>query len=259
MTTTLTDRAPYATSASILTVVDKQRKVGLPKVDSLTLEKLEIRESLRPRTMVALRLLGLIDDEGTATPEFKRLNTVVDEDYKPAFRELLETVYAPIVEFLGSDLASATSNAVQNAFRGFEPSGQRDRMAQLFIGLMVFVGAMPEQATRAKAEPGVRQAVQKPKPKPPKEKSADEGKGDGVPLREKGQEQLRDEPPTFGRTVNLGPGAGSITLTGNPNPFALTGDARTFFYTLVDLIDEFAKTSAGHPAKRTDTPEVGAP
>lgn len=147
MTLTLGGRAPYAPSTAILTIVAKHRQVGLRQVDVAILQRIGITEALAPRTLASVKLLGLYDDDGEITPEFDNLKRVPEEELRPRLGELLSAAYAPVLEILG-DPAQASRQDMANAFRGFEPTSQLDRMVLLFVGLMTFVGMMPEDITR---------------------------------------------------------------------------------------------------------------
>lgn len=137
-----TRRGPYASTGSIKKVIEKHRQIRLPTVDLMRLQNIGITEALAPRTLHALVFLGFYDEDGKVTPEFDALCGVPEEDFKPRLAALLRKAYAPILEVL--DPATAMPADVENAFRGFQPVGQLPRMVQLFIGLMTYVGIMPE-------------------------------------------------------------------------------------------------------------------
>jgi len=140
-------RAPYASTGSITKVIDKHRQVGLQTVDLQILQRVGVTEALAPRTLQALTSLGFYGEDGDVTPEFNALRHAAEHDFKPRLAALLRESYAPILEVL--DLDTATPLDVENAFRGFLPTGQIPRMVQLFMGLMAYVGLMPEPKRRA--------------------------------------------------------------------------------------------------------------
>lgn len=142
MTAMQEGRAPYASMGSVQKVIEKNRQVGLQSVTLQKLQQIGVTESLAPRTLFALEALGFYDGNGNITPEFDALRKVPEHDFKPRLAALLREAYAPILELL--DPAAATQTDVENAFRGFEPTGQVPRMVQLFIQLMVYAGIMPE-------------------------------------------------------------------------------------------------------------------
>src|SRR5690349_20062494 len=124
-------RAPYASAGSVQKVIEKHRQVGLQSVDLRKLQQIGITEALAPRTLYALEALGFYDNAGNVTPEFDALRKVPDHDFKPRLAALLREGYAPILEVLDPSVASQAD--VENAFRGFEPTGQISRIVQLFM------------------------------------------------------------------------------------------------------------------------------
>lgn len=140
-------RGPYASTAPVVKVIEKNRQMGLPTVNLQKLQMIGVSESLAPRTLYALEALGFYDENGNITPEFDALRKAHDHEFKPRLAALLREAYAPILEVI--DPAAATLTDVENAFRGFEPTGQIPRMVQLFIGLMAYAGIMPEIKRRS--------------------------------------------------------------------------------------------------------------
>lgn len=243
----LSERAPYATTTSIIMVLEKQRRVGLDRIDATTLERMGIPESLRPRTIASLALLGFTEADGSASPEFARLKSVKDDEYKSAIWDILETVYEPVLGMLGNHLSDITTTDVSNALRGYEPVGQLERMVQLFVGLMVYVDRMPEQgrrkgSDRATAPNGRQRSSQK---------QAPVVRTNEQPLVTPLHETKKDPQALFARTVSLGEAVGSLTLSSNVNPLALTSATRDFFFQLVDLMEEYESSHRSHEATGT--------
>jgi len=240
-------RAPYASTGSITTVVDKHRQVRLTTMSLQRLQQIGVTKALAPRTMQALVFLGFYDENGNVTPEFDALRKAPEHDFKPRLAALLREAYAPILEVL--DPATATPLEVENAFRGFEPTGQLPRMVQLFMGLMVYADIMPEE--RRKAATGAR---------PPGSRtggSATGKKGEATP--EGGpdkpvRETLRETPPppgngngadftqTDGNTfVLLLPSGPEMTLTVKMDVMRTSIEDRNFIFKIVDELREFAE------------------
>lgn len=139
-------RAPYASTGSITKVIEKHRQVGLQTMSLQRLEQIGVTESLAPRTLQALVFLGFYDENGNVTPEFDALRHAEAHEFKPRLAALLREAYAPVLEVL--DPATATALDVENAFRGYLPTGQLSRIVQLFMGLMIYAGLMPEDRRR---------------------------------------------------------------------------------------------------------------
>jgi hypothetical protein len=147
MTAMQEGRAPYASMGSVQKVIEKHRQVGLQNVTLLKLQQIGVTESLAPRTLATLEALGFYDSNGNVTAEFDALRKVPEPDFKPRLAALLREAYAPILEVL--DPATASVADVENAFRGFEPTGQVPRMVQLFVQLMAYVGIMADDRRKA--------------------------------------------------------------------------------------------------------------
>jgi hypothetical protein len=125
---------PYAPVEPVMRVIRRLRERGLP--DPLTrksLPTLGIAEGNADRVEKALGFLGLIDAEGHRTQTFDRLGKASTDEYQPILAEVIRAAYAPILAIV--DPTSDTDVAINDAFRPYEPSGQRARMVSLFTGL----------------------------------------------------------------------------------------------------------------------------
>lgn len=150
--------APYAPVANVMGVIHRLRDHGLS--ERLTLQELErigIPSGNAPRTLAALRFLKLVDEDGNRTPSFERLGGATTEEYPHVLAEIVREVYHNI--FANVDPAIHTDIQLHDAFRGFHPQKQRDRMVKLFLGLCqeagIVPGGPPERRPRRR-----RQAVQ---------------------------------------------------------------------------------------------------
>jgi len=158
--------APYAPVKAVVSVIERHRQVGLPAITTDTLVRMGVTQSLAPRTVQALKLLDLIDDAGKPTDEFEAIRKAPMGDLPSALANLIRDVYAPVFSVVDPTTASVTE--IEDAFRGFAPSGQRARMVTLFTGLMAYakmIAAAPKQAPgpRPKAAGTTRASVRKPK------------------------------------------------------------------------------------------------
>jgi Family of unknown function (DUF5343) len=244
-------RAPYASTGSVQKVIEKHRQMGLPTVNLQKLQQIGVTESLAPRTMYALEALGFYDENGDITPEFDALRKVPEHDFKPRLAALLREAYAPILEVL--DPATATQTDVENAFRGFEPTGQIPRMIQLFMGLMAYAEVMPEVKRRPGPPPG-QQAPKAAKNKP----TAERGQGDrsgqsGQPAAKAEHEhQLGREAPPLSprvdgrpverRDISLGD-AGTVTVIVNVQWLDLSDNQFTKLRQLIKDIEALGPSS----------------
>ena len=251
----LGQRAPYATARTVISVLEKHRAVGLKEIDGTMLGRIGVSESLIPRTIATLAILDFTDENGKPTPEFQRLPNLSEAEFKEAVADMLRTAYAPVLSVIG-DPSSADVKAIEDAFRGFQPVGQLDRMVQLFIGLMVYVGLMPEPAGRRKDPASSRQATNgraTRKVSPPAVRLPAAGPRE--------QPTVTPPPPArqpaYSRSVQLASGMGIVTLSGEFNPFVLAGENRIFLNKVVDLFEEFeSKTSPGTAPGLTDAKDT---
>ena len=168
--------APYAPAATVLAVIDRYREVGFQgqPITAVTLQRVQITESLIPRTLAALRLLDLIDPDGRPTPQFDTLRNARPDEFNERLGEWLRDMYAPIFGHINP--AEATAEQIEHAFWGYEPAGQRARMATLFIGLAVRAGLIPE----AVAKPRGRHATKRRVTMDRNPKVKVDGKADGI-------------------------------------------------------------------------------
>jgi hypothetical protein len=256
-------RAPYASTGSVQKVIEKHRQVGLQNVTLLKLQQIGVSESLAPRTLSALESLGFYDEQGNVTPEFDALRKVPEHDFKPGLAELLRKAYAPILGVL--DPATATQTDVENAFRGFEPTGQIPRMVQLFIGIMAYAEIMPE----VKRRPGAGSGQQTPKTSSGKPASSERGQAGRPgqsgqsnikPGHEHQQDSSAPEPPSRvdgkpaeRRDISLGD-AGSVSVIVNVRWLDLSEDQFTKLRKLIKDIEALGDSGLNRPEQTEVSP-----
>jgi hypothetical protein len=125
---------PYAPVEPVMRVIRRFRERSLPDaITRKTLPTLGIAEGNADRVEKALLFLGLIDEGGHRTQSFERLGKASTDEYPEVLAEVVRAAYAAILTIVnpGQD----TDIAINDAFRPYEPSGQRARMVSLFIGL----------------------------------------------------------------------------------------------------------------------------
>lgn len=147
------ETAPYAPVNHVLNLIRRLHERGLP--DPLTLRdmgRLGVPEGNAPRTLAAIRFLGLIDETGNLTPAADRLQRATSTEYPQALAEILRAAYAPV--FAVADPARDSEIAINDAFRHYEPRAQRPRMVIVFQGLCqeagLVEGGPPPARTRAR-------------------------------------------------------------------------------------------------------------
>jgi hypothetical protein len=108
-----------------------------------------ISGSLAPRTLRSLEMLDLIDEQGNPTHDLEGLRRVSSDDFRQRLEAIVRGAYAEVFQF--TDPAKDDSARIADAFRAYEPLGQRGRMVTLFLGLCEAAGIIPEGAGRKQA------------------------------------------------------------------------------------------------------------
>ena len=199
MTETTTQHAPYAPANSVLDVVRRARERGLPDPVSLaTLEQIGISHGIAPRTLQALKFLGLLDDEGGHTDSFNRLRRATTEEYPNTLAEIIRSAYNSIFQIV--DPAQDELTSIDDAFRGYSPPSQRDRMVRLFMGLSYEAGLVSEEKLPSK-QPRTRrqQSTERPTTQSTKQKRTATKE---EPRREEPQREIEDTRTDY-RLVNV--------------------------------------------------------
>ncbi len=188
--------APYNSAPATVAIIERFRAGTLQTPVTLdVLRRAGVHESLVRRTLKALRLLELIDENGHPTEQFKVLAKVRPDEYKDAFAGYLRSVYKDV--FTYTDPSDGDLDAIRNAFWGYKPPGQRETMVRLFLGLCAYAGLIPEQK-RERPAPSPR------KPKPAATTTATRtrkredqgGEQPPTPPQQQQQEQQEQPPPT---------------------------------------------------------------
>lgn len=153
--------APYTTVTAATLVLDawRDRGFGVP-VTPDTLERVGVPESLARRTFQSFVTLELLHDDGTPTEQFQAFRaTRGDEEYRSRLQAWLRGVYADVLQY--ADPSTDPYDRVTEAFRTYEPAGQRRPMAALLIGLWKYAG-LPVRAD-SNGESGPRRPASRPK------------------------------------------------------------------------------------------------
>jgi hypothetical protein len=145
--------APYAPAKTILDIILRFRDRGIPlPIDTGTLARASVPETLIPRVLQALRALDLITEDGQPTATFEGIRLAGEAEYKKRLEDWLRGTYADIFSFI--DPAKDGETRIRDAFRNYQPVGQQGRMVTLFVGLCTAAGLIPEsQASERPARP----------------------------------------------------------------------------------------------------------
>ena len=146
---------PYAPAKPVVDVIRRFRERGLPEILSRQeLHRLGAAEGNSDRIQKTLQFLDLIDAEGRRTELFDRIGKASTAEYEGTVAEVVRAAYAPILAIV--DPAVDTDIAVNDAFRHYEPAGQRRQMVSLFLALCreagIVSGGPLDRKPRAKRE-----------------------------------------------------------------------------------------------------------
>lgn len=131
--------AAYAPTPSVVGVIHafRERPVQTPFTTDV-IEKIGVASTIAPRTLQALKLLGLVDSNGHPTLAFQDLRKAGSDEYRTRLAEILRSAYREV--FIYRDPAVDDPEKVADAFRGYEPISMRPRMVRLFYGLCAEAG-----------------------------------------------------------------------------------------------------------------------
>ena len=150
------DFAPYAPVRNVLDVITRRRNRGLPDpVTPQVLGSIGIPAGNGPRTLQALRFLGLLRDDGSHTEAFSNLARSTETEYPGLLAEFVRRAYELVFTIV--DPASDGTVAVTDAFRQYRPEAQRQKMVTLFMGLCEAAGITDHPVRRRRSREGARQ------------------------------------------------------------------------------------------------------
>lgn len=142
MAVTSESSAPYAPYKAIIDLIQRYREKGMQTpFTAEVLGRAGITDSLISRTIQALQVLELIDEEGNPTPTFEGIRSAPETDYKQRLGEWIKGVYSDVFSFV--DPMTDDQSRIRDAFRTYKPHGQQARMVSLFNGLCMEAGLAP--------------------------------------------------------------------------------------------------------------------
>jgi Family of unknown function (DUF5343) len=144
--------APYASVANVLRAIEHYREKMPPVFTKELLVRLGYPNAYAVRTLRALRLLDLIDDEGVPSDALRELRGATDDEFPARLEQVVRKAYGDMFEVV--DPATDSRDAILKAFAFNEPAAQRDRMVVLFLGLCEAAGMLP--AGKAPRKRGMR-------------------------------------------------------------------------------------------------------
>jgi Family of unknown function (DUF5343) len=141
--------APYTAGSALVGLIRRFREKGLTAPFTAdVLVRAGVSESLVPRTLQALQILDLMDDNGTPSPTLQKIRIASEKDYKACIADWIKSAYAEVFQFV--DPTKDDAQSVRDAFRSYTPVGQQERMVALFYALCAEAGIVDESK---KSEP----------------------------------------------------------------------------------------------------------
>jgi len=215
----------YLSFKTLQSAVQSLRTHGLPSVlDRTAFGSRSGGEQVQ--ILSAFKFLGFIDDANRTQPILKNLVLVTEgsADEKAILAAILKDRYANAIAL---NLEAATPAQLNKAIEDYGAGGStRERSVRFFVKAAEYSGM--------KLSP--RLTARKPRSSSPS--------GDGENLRTRKNEHQNPPPPPLGHsimTVELPEVGGTLTVSGNFNPFGLVGDERNLVFGITDLISEFKK------------------
>lgn len=139
--------APYTAPTAVTGLIDAYRERGLQTPFTTdVLIKAGVSETLAPRTLQSIKLLGLVSEDGEPTQQFVDLRKAGEAEFQARLQEILRDAYAEVFSFVDPALDSPAR--VRDAFRSYTPVGQQERMVTLFLGLCEYAGLTPPNPER---------------------------------------------------------------------------------------------------------------
>src|SRR5215218_5034170 len=130
---------PYAPAPAVLSIVTRFRERGMPSPITLeVLSRAGVSESLAPRTLQALKILDLIDEDGTPTDTLEGLRSAPSAEFQARMQDFVRGAYPEVFRYVNPSVDDLEQ--IRDAFRPYKPHGQQFRMVSLFLGLLEAAG-----------------------------------------------------------------------------------------------------------------------
>lgn len=153
---------PYAPVKNVLDVVHRLRDRGLPvPLTADSIQTLGIPPGNAPRTLQAVKFLGLIDGKGGLTEPAERIRRASTEEYPSLFAEIIRAAYVPVFQLV--DPAEDGEVKIADAFRQYDPAGQREKMVTLFLGLCEEAAVVQKTERQSQRQAAPRRETPRPR------------------------------------------------------------------------------------------------
>ena len=142
---------PYGSTRSVISFCERARSRNLPETIGDEFFRLaDIEGQAIRRTLHTLVFLGLLDTEGTPSPQLRLLAGAPEGEWRSHLRTAVETAYRSDLEQI--DPAKDDPSALRDLFQKYEPRSQTGPMTSLFLGLCRESGMEVKAPPRAKSQ-----------------------------------------------------------------------------------------------------------
>jgi len=228
---------PYAPGAKVVEIVKRIHEGLVPqKLTETALISLGIAEGNAVRVHKALRFLRLITPESDQTDEAVKLRRATSDEYEPVLSEIVKGAYEPVFQLY--DPATANGIDLNNAFKPYDPAGQRPQMIALFMALSREAGLAPQDGVRKRGRPPASATTRPKVQRDLRERAAER------PSTLGGENGARKGSTT--RTVALRDGSsGSVSVSVSADLWELDGENRDFVFFLLDVVKAWERGESG--------------
>jgi hypothetical protein len=222
---------PYVPYRTFLTFLDHLRAIGMPShIDKSVMTSLS--GGMQSWLKASLRYMKLIDAEDVPDQRLAKLAKAQGDERKALLLDLFKSSYA----FLDGqiDLKNTTPQKLRTAIVDLGAQGETVEKIMAFMIAMAKDASVPLSKLLTTRAPSVRKPrAKQPTRTPAQDDEDNEDEDDG------------GQPEGAMKTISLPKAGGSLTLSGNINLFALTGDERTLVFTLIDTMNAFELKQGG--------------
>lgn len=198
--------------------------------------------------LTALSAFGLIGEQQRVMPALQALATTDEEQRKTALAKLIREYYPEAVTLSEAHGTQQQLNEVFKDKFGLDTSADTRRKAITFFLHAARAADLPISANFPSTRSGSG-GPDTPRAKRPRNLRRQQPTGAGADAEI--SSTSANLPPEGGRaqfSTKVKIKAGLVVLTVDVNPIELRGDDRTFFYTLIDMMEDYA---ASHPTSPT--------
>lgn len=188
--------APYTSASAATTVLEINRDRGLNgPITSDTLVRAGVSESIARRTLQSLVVLGLVDEDGSVSETLRAFNQARgDIEYEELLEAWLRDVYSDVLNY--ADPEKDDLKRLTDAFRGYEPAGQRSAMAGLLVGLWRHAGLPTAEPGKQSSPRKRKQSTTKaPKAKDPQHAAGGHGEAKPASTSTRSQQNVAPDLP----------------------------------------------------------------